>query len=58
MINWLIRVGLAHDRSEALRYGRHLLDGRIIRHIKGEYHFHDQPYFYKFLPSESDGTTA
>ena len=53
LVDWLVRVGLAHDRSEALRYGRHLLDGRLIRHIRSEHHFHDRPFFYTFQPDES-----
>lgn len=53
LVDWLIRVGLAHDRSEALRYGRHLLDGRLIRHIRNEHHFHDRPFFYTFQSEES-----
>jgi hypothetical protein len=53
LVNWLIMVGLARDRLEAQRYGRHLVDGRVIKHIKSEYHFHDQPYFYTFLTSEN-----
>lgn len=52
LVDWLILVGLAHDRSQAVRYGRHLVAGRVIRHIHNEYHFHDQPYFYTFLPTD------
>lgn len=58
LINWLILVGLAHDRLEALRYGRHLVDGRLIRHIKSEYHFHDQPYFYTFQTANTNGNVS
>lgn len=56
-VDWLIMVGLAHDRSEALRYGRHLVDGRVMRHIRNEYHFHDQPFFYTFQPVDSTVST-
>jgi len=52
LVDWLILVGLAHDRSQALRYGRYLLSGRLIRHIGNEYHFHDQPFFYTFQSIE------
>ena len=52
LVDWLILVGLAHDRSQGVRYGRHLLAGRIIRHISNDHHFHDQPYFYTFLPAD------
>lgn len=52
LVDWLILVGLAHDRSQALRYGRYLLSGRLIRHVANEYHFHDQPFFYTFQSTE------
>ncbi|XP_046463583.1 integral membrane protein GPR155-like isoform X1 [Daphnia pulex] len=58
LVNWLIMVGLARDRLEAQRYGRHLVDGRVIKHIKSEYHFHDQPYFYTFLTSENTSNVS
>ncbi len=58
LVNWLIMVGLARDRLEAERYGRHLVDGRVIKHIKNEYHFHDQPYFYTFLNSENTSNVS
>ena len=51
MVDWLILVGLAHDRSQAVRYGHYLLSGRVIRHINNEYHFYDQPFFYTFVSS-------
>ena len=48
LVDWLMLVGLARDRSEAVKYGRHLLNGRVICHIKNLHHFHDQAFFYKF----------
>ncbi|CAL8138044.1 unnamed protein product [Orchesella dallaii] len=52
MVDWLLLVGLAKDRAEAIKYGRHLLTGRVIRHIKNLHHFHDQSFFYTFTPMD------
>nr|XP_022307078.1 integral membrane protein GPR155-like isoform X2 [Crassostrea virginica] len=52
MCDWLTEVGLVHDRGEAVKYGRTLLIGRVIAHVKNEHHFHDLPYFYFFLDDE------
>lgn len=49
MCDWLLRAGLAADRETAVAYGRRLLLGRVITHTNSEQHFHDAPYFYKFL---------
>lgn len=51
LVDWLLLVGLARDRSEAIKYGKHLVNGRVIRHIKDLHHFHDQPFFYTFSPA-------
>ncbi|ESO88023.1 hypothetical protein LOTGIDRAFT_126759 [Lottia gigantea] len=56
LCDWLIQVGLAHTRHEALEYGRHLIMGRILAHVTGEHFFHDQPYFYRFISTEDDNT--
>jgi hypothetical protein len=47
-INWLIEVGLARDRTEATQYARHLIDGRVLRHINNVYHFYDKNLLYTF----------
>ncbi len=52
LVEWLMLVGLSRDRADAIKYGRHLLNGRVIRHIKNLHHFHDQPFFYTFTPIE------
>lgn len=54
LCDWLQKAGLAADRSEALAYGKRLLLGRVITHVTGEYHFHDSPYFYRFLDDSDD----
>ncbi|KAL1501570.1 hypothetical protein ABEB36_006870 [Hypothenemus hampei] len=48
-VDWLITVGLARDRVEALNYGRHLIEGKVIRHISSVYHFYDRNLLYTFL---------
>ncbi|XP_050419231.1 integral membrane protein GPR155 [Patella vulgata] len=52
LCDWLINVGLAKDRLEAIEYGRHLTMGRTLAHVTGEHFFHDLPYFYRFLSNE------
>lgn len=51
LCDWLVRAGLASDRSDAVAYGRRLVLGRVITHLTSEQNFHDAPYFYKFLES-------
>ena len=48
MVDWLLLMGLARDRSHAEKYGQGLLEGGIISHADGRKDFHDQPYFYSF----------
>ncbi|XP_070564752.1 lysosomal cholesterol signaling protein-like [Ptychodera flava] len=48
-VDWLIEVGLAKDRSDAVEYGGRLLLGSVIQHVKKEHHFHDRPYFYQLV---------
>lgn len=52
LCEWLMEAGLVQDRGEALSYGRKLLLGSVIRHVKNEHHFHDMPYFYTFVEGE------
>lgn len=47
-VDWLIEVGLANDRVEAVKYGKRLVDGRVLRHITSRQHFTDQTYLYTF----------
>ncbi|XP_052096045.1 integral membrane protein GPR155-like isoform X2 [Mytilus californianus] len=54
MCDWLLEVGLAHDRGEAIEYGRFLVTGHIVSHVTKEHHFHDLPYFYNFIEEEED----
>ncbi|CAK1586256.1 unnamed protein product [Parnassius mnemosyne] len=48
LVRWLISSGLANDEYEAVTYGRHLLDGRLISHINNTYHFTNSPLLYTF----------
>ncbi|XP_067644870.1 lysosomal cholesterol signaling protein isoform X2 [Eurosta solidaginis] len=47
-VDWLIEVGLSKDRLEAIQYARHLVDGRVLRHINNVYHFEDKQLLYNF----------
>lgn len=47
-VDWLITVGLAKDRCSAAEYAKHLIDGRVLRHINNVYHFHDKNLLYTF----------
>jgi hypothetical protein len=49
LVDWLLGVGLARDRNQAAQYARHLLEGRVIRHVENLYHFHDQTMLYTFV---------
>ena len=49
LVDWLLKAGLVSDRGEATVYGRNLVLGRVVSHVSGEHHFHDLPYFYKFV---------
>lgn len=47
-VDYLIEVGLASDRIEAVKYGKRLIDGRIMRHINKCHHFADKKLLYTF----------
>lgn len=46
--DYLIEVGLARDRTEAVKYGKRLIDGRVMRHINNCHHFADKKLLYTF----------
>ncbi|RZC40348.1 integral membrane protein GPR155 [Asbolus verrucosus] len=48
-VDWLIDVGLARDRGEAVNYARHLIEGKVLKHINGVYHFYDRNLLYSFV---------
>lgn len=49
LIDWLLEAGLAGSRYEALQYGRHLVDGRVICHIDLRRHLQDGSQLYRFV---------
>jgi Domain found in Dishevelled, Egl-10, and Pleckstrin (DEP) len=46
--DYLIEVGLARDRAEAVKYGKRLVDGRVMRHINNCQHFADKKLLFTF----------
>ncbi|XP_013140248.1 PREDICTED: integral membrane protein GPR155 [Papilio polytes] len=48
LVSWLVSSGLAADQFDAVTYGRHLLDGRLISHLNNTYHFTNSPLLYRF----------
>ncbi|NXG63210.1 GP155 protein, partial [Hemiprocne comata] len=50
LVNWLMQVGLASDRGEAVVYGDRLMKGGIIQHITDEFEFRDEYLYYRFIP--------
>ncbi|KAM3966225.1 LOW QUALITY PROTEIN: integral membrane protein GPR155 homolog anchor [Aphomia sociella] len=48
LVRWLRRCGLARDDREAVQYGRHLLDARLIAHITHHHHFTNSDLLYTF----------
>lgn len=46
--DYLIEVGLARDRTEAIKYGKRLVDGRVMKHINNCHHFADKKLLYTF----------
>nr|BAM20057.1 unknown secreted protein [Papilio xuthus] len=48
LVRWLVSSGLATDDFEAVTYGRHLLEGRLISHVNNIYHFTNSPLLYRF----------
>uniref|UniRef100_A0A8D2AN10 G protein-coupled receptor 155 n=1 Tax=Sciurus vulgaris TaxID=55149 RepID=A0A8D2AN10_SCIVU len=58
LVNWLIEVGLASDRGEAVIYGDRLVQGGVIQHITNEYEFRDEYLFYRFLQKSPEQTST
>lgn len=48
-VDWLIEVGLARDRVEAVNYARHLIEGKVLKHINSVHHFYDRNLLYTFV---------
>ncbi|NXU58211.1 GP155 protein, partial [Turnix velox] len=50
LVNWLMQVGLASDRGEAVVYGDRLMKGGVVQHITNEFEFRDEYLYYRFVP--------
>ncbi|NXE58344.1 GP155 protein, partial [Calcarius ornatus] len=50
LVSWLMQVGLASDRGEAVVYGDRLLRGGVLQHITNELEFRDEYLYYRFIP--------
>ncbi|KYQ58710.1 hypothetical protein ALC60_02358, partial [Trachymyrmex zeteki] len=48
LVNWLLEVGIVNNREDAVRYGRCLLESRVLQHVNGTHHFYDQNLLYTF----------
>uniref|UniRef100_A0A914WTP6 DEP domain-containing protein n=1 Tax=Plectus sambesii TaxID=2011161 RepID=A0A914WTP6_9BILA len=49
-VDWLLLNDLAQDRVDAVKFGRRLLLGGVLRHLLQEEHFHDSPkIYYEFV---------
>uniref|UniRef100_A0A8C8A0E4 G protein-coupled receptor 155a n=1 Tax=Oryzias sinensis TaxID=183150 RepID=A0A8C8A0E4_9TELE len=48
-VDWLLQVGLAQDRGEAVLYGTQLQQGGVLQHIKEEFSFQDSPLYFYFI---------
>lgn len=48
LVNWLITVGLATDRRDAVNYANYLIDGEILHHINDVKNFYDRDIIYCF----------
>lgn len=47
-VDYLMEVGLTRDRNEAIKYGKRLIDGRVMRHINNCHHFADKQLLFTF----------
>ena len=52
LVAWLLERGLVLSRQDGQQFGRHLLRGRVIRHIDNHLDFYDGHYIYTFLPEQ------
>ena len=50
LVDWLLEVGLARDRQDAVVYGRQLVKGRVMRHVDNHLDFYDDCFLYTFEP--------
>ncbi|XP_055086694.1 integral membrane protein GPR155 isoform X2 [Periophthalmus magnuspinnatus] len=48
LVDWLLQVGLALDRGEAVLYGTRLQQGGLLQHVNHLHGFQDSPLYYRF----------
>ncbi|XP_044007276.1 integral membrane protein GPR155 isoform X2 [Aphidius gifuensis] len=48
LVDWLLEEGIAQTRDEAVRYGRCLLESRVLHHVDDTHHFQDKNILYTF----------
>lgn len=48
LVDWIVEQGIKGDRNSAEMLGRTLLLRGAFGHVKGEHHFYDEGYFYRF----------
>lgn len=48
LVEWLLQVGLALDRGEAVLYGTRLQQGGVLRHVSHQHGFQDSHLYYCF----------
>ncbi|PKU49385.1 hypothetical protein llap_250 [Limosa lapponica baueri] len=58
LVNWLMQVGLASDRGEAVMYGDRLMKGGVVQHITNEFEFRDEYLYYRFVAKRSVGVES
>jgi hypothetical protein len=58
LVDWLLEVGLARDRSGGVEYGRSLIKGRVIRHVDNHLDFYDDAFLYTFAPVQRERTES
>jgi len=51
LVTWLVERGLVLSRQDGEAFGRHLLRGRVIRHVDDHLDFYDDRYMYTFQPT-------
>ena len=50
LVTWLQERGLVLSRQDGEVFGRHLLRGRVLRHVDNHLDFYDDRYVYTFQP--------
>ena len=50
LVTWLQERGLVMSRQDGEAFGRHLVRGRVIRHVDNHVDFYDDKYVYTFTP--------